>query len=169
MIAIILTVVVFFASTKDLNKKYKEYGYTGLADSIKYDDWTGEIIPKTDLKTYNNSSKYIINSKGNKITIAQIEKLLKQYGEIQGNYISFSKNKKDPLDRICNRLLRINLDLDYEIRSFGEEDSDSYRFQIVGEYEDNYYSSFSSQSDLRGLVKIFFKDKYNKENNVIKQ
>ena len=58
--------------------------------------------------------------------------------------------------------------MNYEIKPFGGEKSKSYRFQIIGDYEDNYYSWISSPSDLRGLVKEVFKDKYCNQNGIDK-
>ena len=168
VIGIILFGSIFFFMKRDIDNDYKKYGYTGIMDNIKYDEWTGEIIPKTEINTHTSDNKYITNSKGNKITVAQIEDLLKQYGEIQGSYASFNESKKDSLDNICNILLREYLDLNYEIKHFGDENSKCYRFQIIGDYEDNYYSWISSPSDLRGLVKEVFKDKYCKQNGIDK-
>ena len=168
IIGIILFAGIFFFINKDMDKEYQEYGYSGWSDNIKYDEWTGEIIPKSEIETYTSNNKYITNSKGNKITVAQIEDLLKQYGEIQGSYASFNESKKDSLDSICNILLREYFDLNYEIKPFGGEKSKSYRFQIIGDYEDSYYSWISSPSDLRGLVKEVFKDKYCNQNGIDK-
>lgn len=165
---IIFFVAIYFIVSPQVDKEYQQYGYTGLSDNIKYDEFTGEIIPKEQIATYDNSDKFIINSKGNKITVAQIEELVKQYSEIQGSYASFNETKKDSLDNICNSLLREYLDLDYEIRPFGGENSHNYRFYIVRDYSENYYSDFSTPSDLRSLSKEVFKDKYCKQNGIDK-
>ena len=162
---IFLGTIIFFVN-KDLDKKYQEFGYTGIMDNIKYDDWTGEIILKDEIGTYNSDGKYITNSRKEKITVANIEKLLKEYEKIQGNYASFSKNKKKELDKICNILLKECLDLDYEIITSKENNLKRYYFKLKGEYKDSYYSEFTSASYLRGLVKEVFKDKYAKENNI---
>ena len=166
VIGIILFIVIFVVINHDMNKEYQQYGYSSWTDNIKYDEWTGEIIPKAEINTHTSMSKYITNSKGNEITVAQIEELVKQYGEIQGSYASFNESKKESLDSICNILLREYLDLDYEIKPFGEANSHNYRFQIVGDYSENYYSNFSTASDLRSLSKEVFIDKYKKENNL---
>ena len=166
VIGIILFIVIFVIINHDMNKEYQQYGYSSWTDNIKYDEWTGEIIPKAEINTHTSMSKYITNSKGNEITVAQIEELVKQYGEIQGSYASFNESKKESLDSICNILLREYLDLDYEIKPFGEASSHNYRFQIVGDYSENYYSNFSTPSDLRSLSKEVFIDKYKKENNL---
>lgn len=166
VIGIVLFIVIFVVINHDMNKEYQQYGYSSWTDNIKYDEWTGEIIPKAEINTHTSMSKYITNSKGNKITVNQIEDLVKQYGEIQGSYASFNESKKESLDSICNILLREYLDLDYEIKPFGEASSHNYRFQIVGDYSENYYSNFSTPSDLRSLSKEVFIDKYKKENNL---
>lgn len=165
---IILFVVIFFIIDHDMNKEYQKYGYSSWTENIKYDEWTGEIIPKDEINTYTSNSKYITNSKGNIITVAQIEELVEKYGEIQGSYMSFNESKKDSLDNICNTLLREYLDLNYEIKPFGETNSHNYRFQIIGDYSENYYSDFSTPSDLRSLTKEVFKDKYNKQKEMNK-
>ena len=165
-IGVILFIVIFVVIDHNMNKEYQQYGYSSWTDNIKYDEWTGEIIPKAEINTHTSMSKYITNSKGNEITVAQIEELVKQYGEIQGSYASFNESKKDSLDNICNTLLREYLDLDYEIRTFGGENSHNYRFQIVENYGESYYSNFATPSDLRSLSKEVFKDKYEKENNI---
>ena len=166
VIGIILFIIIFVVINHDMNKEYQKYGYSSWTDNIKYDEWTGEIIPKAEINTHTSMSKYITNSKGNEITVAQIEELVKQYEEIQGSYASFNESKKESLDSICNILLREYLDLDYEIKPFGEASSHNYRFQIVGDYSENYYSNFSTPSDLRSLSKEVFIDKYKKENNL---
>lgn len=165
---IIFFVAIYFIVSLQVDKEYQQYGYTGLSDNIKYDEFTGEIIPKEQIANYDNSDKFIINSKGNKITVAQIEELVKKYSEIQGSYASFNETKKDSLDNICNSLLREYLDLEYEIRPFGGENSHNYIFHIVGDYSENYYSDFSTPSDLRSLSKEVFKDKYCKQNGIDK-
>ena len=168
IIGLIIFVAIFFVINYDMNEEYQKYGYSSWTDNIKYDEWTGEIIPKSEINTYSSDSKYITNSKGNKITVAQIEELVKQYSDIQGSYASFNESKKDSLDDICNTLLREYLDLDYEIKKFGVENSHNYRFQIVDDYSEIYYSDYSTPSDLRSLSKEVFKDKYCKQNGINK-
>ncbi len=165
-IGILLFIIIFVVIDHNMNKEYQQYGYSSWTENIKYDEWTGEIIPKAEINTHTSMSKYITNSKGNKITVAQIEESVKQYAEIQGSYVSFNESKKESLDNICNILLREYLDLDYEIKPFGELNSHNYRFQIVGDYSKNYYSDFSTPSDLRSLSKEVFKDKYENQNNI---
>ena len=160
LFGIIVLIAIFLIVSPQVDKEYQQYGYTGISDNIKYDEWTGEIIPKNQIATYDNSNKYIINSKGNKITFAQIQEQIDQYSSIQGSYASFKSDKVKALDSICNILLRDYLDLDYEIIPFGGENSNNYRFQIRGDYEKSYYSWFSTPSDLKGLVKEVIKDKY---------
>ena len=156
---IILLVAIYFIVSPQVDKEYQQYGYTGLSDNIKYDEFTGEIIPKNEISTYDNSNKYIINSKGNKVTFGQIKDLINQYSSIQGSFASFKSDKVETLDNICNTLLREYLDLDYEIVPFGDTGT-QFRFQVKGDYEKSYYSWFSTPSDLKGLVKEVIKDKY---------
>ncbi len=165
IIGIIILVSGFFIIDHNMNEKYQKYGYSSWTETIKYDEWTGEIIPKDEIKAHTSNNKYITNSKGQKIYVTQIEELVKQYGEIQGSYVSFNESKKEALDSICNILLKEYLDLDYIIKPFGDEKLHNFRFKIVGDYENTYYSDFSTPSDLRSLAKEVFKDKYNKENN----
>lgn len=159
LVGIIFFVAIYFIVSSQVNKEYQQYGYTGISDNIKYDEFTGEIIPKNQITTYDNSSKYIINSKGNKITFAQIQEQLDKYESIQGSYASFNSDKVNLLDDICNTLLREYLDLNYEIVPFGGT-VNQFRFQIKGEYEKSYYAWFSTSSDLKGLVKEVIKEKY---------
>lgn len=166
IIGIIILVSGFFIIDHNMNEKYQKYGYSSWNENIKYDEWTGEIIPKNEIEIHTSNNKYITNSKGNRITVFQIEELVKQYGTIQGSYASFNESKKVSLDNICNTLLREYLDLNYIIEPFGEERLHNYRFKIVGDYENNYYADFSTPSDLRSLSKEVFKDKYSKENNI---
>lgn len=166
ILGIIILIAGFFIIDHNMNEKYQKYGYSSWNETIKYDEWTGEIIPKAEIKTHTSNNKFITNSKGQKIYVTQIEELVKQYEEIQGSYASFNESKKDALDNICNILLKECLDLDYVIRPFGNEKQNNFRFKIVGDYENIYYSDFSTPSDLRSLAKEVFKDKYNKENNI---
>ena len=66
VIGIIIFVILFFIIDHYMNKEYQQYGYTSWTENIKYDEWTGEIIPKAEINTHTSMSKYITNSKGNK-------------------------------------------------------------------------------------------------------
>ena len=146
---------------RSVDKEYQKYGYSGYSDNIQYDTWTNEIIPKQEIATYNNDEKYITNSKGEQIKFLQIKVLLDEFGEIQGSYASISKDKIQSIDYICNTLLRDYLDIDYEIKNFGDS-KDSYVINIIGEYENSYYSEISTRSELEGLVKEVVQKKYKK-------
>lgn len=159
LIGIIFLIAIYFIVSPQVDKEYQQYGYTGITDNIKYDEFTGEIIPKDQITTYDNSNKYIINSKDEKITFAQIKELIEQYASIQGSYASFKSDKVESLDNICNKLLREYLDINYEIVPFGDT-GNQFRFQVRGNYEDSYYAWFSTPSDLESLVKEVVKDKY---------
>lgn len=159
LVGIIFAGIIYFIVSPQVDKEYQKYGYTGLSDNIKYDTWTGEIIPKQEISTYNNDDKFIINSKGNKIYFSQMKEQINKFSEIQGSYASFSKDKVKSIDDICNILLRDYLNLNYEIINWGES-TDRYVIQIRGEYEKSYYSEISNPSELEGLVKEVVKEKY---------
>lgn len=147
----------------ELDNKYKKYGYDGYTDKIQYDQWTGEIIPKNEIATWDSSEKYIINSKGEKITFGQMQELLDEYEAIQGNFFPIREKNKDSLDDICNTLLREYLDIDYEIDNYKE---DSYQFVIIGDYAGTMYSKIASACGIRGLVREVVNDKYRKQNGL---
>lgn len=162
---VIIWGIICFVVSSDLNKEYKKYGYSSFNDNIKYDTWTGEIIPKQEINTFNNDNKYITNSKGEQIKFTQIKELIKQFGNIQGNYASFTGDKVRNIDTICNTLLKDYLDLNYEIINYGES-SNNYVLQIRGEYEKSYYSEISNPAELEGLVQEVVKDKYRSQNGL---
>ena len=85
LIGIIFFLVVYFITQPKLDKKYQEYGYTGWLDKIKYDEFTDEIIPKSEIETYNNDSKYITKSNGEKIYFSQIKEQRSAYQQVQGS------------------------------------------------------------------------------------
>lgn len=151
--------MIFLIVSPEVDKEYQKYGYTDYTDNIKYDTWTGEIIPKQKIDTFNNDNKYITNSKEEKIYFSQMKELISKFGEIQGNYASFKKEKIEIIDNICNTLLKEYLDLNYEIINWGSS-PDNYVLQIRGEYENSYYSEISNPAELEGLVKEVVKDKY---------
>lgn len=160
----VAVIAIFIFVTPKIDKKYQKYGYTGYNDNIKHDLWTGEIIPKQEIDTYNNDEKYIINSKSEQIKFNQMKELIKQYNQIQGNNAFINESNLDSLTSICNILLKDYLDLDFEIKPFGNLYDKNYVFKVKGEYENSYYSDFSSTPYLEGLVKEVVKDKYRSQN-----
>lgn len=167
LILIILFGVIFFAVKTDLDKEYREYGYTGFSDNIKYDEWTGETIRKEEISTYSSNNKFITNSKGEQITVAKIQEQLDQYNSIQGNKAFIAEERKDSLDNICKILLNNYLDIDYEIKQLDLNSSANfYEFNVIGEYENIYNSNFSSYPSLQSFIREVFKDKYAKQNNL---
>ena len=52
LFVIIAFVIILISETRDIGKEYQKYGYSGYWDNIKYDEWTGEIIPKAEIETY---------------------------------------------------------------------------------------------------------------------
>lgn len=146
-------------------KERKKYGYSRFWENEEYDTWTGEIIPKQEIDTYNNDDKYIINSNGEEIKFKQIKELLNQYKEIQGNYGNIRKNKLDKVTNICDILIKDYLDLDYEVEKF-EDSSNMYKLKMKGEYENTYYNDISSASSLERLVREVVGKKYREQNNL---
>ena len=51
IIGLIIFVAIFFVINHDMNEEYQKYGYSSWTDNIKYDEWTGEIIPKSEKNT----------------------------------------------------------------------------------------------------------------------
>jgi hypothetical protein len=144
------------------NAKYKQYGYDGANDNIVYDEYTGEIVPKNEIETYDNSKKYIVNSKGEKVTIKEIKAILAGYKSIQGDTKYISEENKDAIDGVCNTLFKKFLDVDYEIQQAGK-----YRYQIhiIGKYEKYSRFNISAYSEVENIVKIIVKDKYKEKDH----
>jgi hypothetical protein len=162
----ILAIIAFIALLVGVyivpNAKYKQYGYTGANDNIVYDEYTGEIVPKNEIDTYDNSKKYIVNSKGEKVTIKEIKAILAGYKSIQGDTKYISEENKDAIDGVCNTLFKKFLDVNYEIQQAGK-----YRYQIhiIGKYEKYSRFNISTYSEVEDIVKIIVKDKYKPEDN----
>ena len=162
----ILAIIAFIALLVGVyivpNAKYKQYGYTGANDNIVYDEYTGEIVPKNEIETYDNSKKYIVNSKGEKVTIKEIKAILAGYKSIQGDTKYISEANKDAIDGVCNTLFKKFLDVNYEIQQAGK-----YRYQIhiIGKYEKYSRFNISTYSEVEDIVKIIVKDKYKPEDN----
>ena len=162
----ILAVIAFIALLIGVyivpNAKYKQYGYTGANDNIVHDEYTGEIVPKNEIETYDNSKKYIVTSKGEKVTIKEIKAILAGYKSIQGDTKYISEENKDAIDGVCNTLFKKFLDVNYEIQQAGK-----YRYQIhiIGKYEKYSRFNISTYSEVEDIVKIIIKDKYKPEDN----
>lgn len=164
LIIIFAAIAVLIFVTPKMDKEYQNYGYTGYTDKIKYDQWTGEIIPKQEIETYNNDDKYITNSKGEQITFKQMKDLIKQYEQTHGgSFANIKQEKLEALTSICDILIKDYLELDYEVVPFGRPSDNMYNLKIKGEYEDSYYSNITSSQYLAGFVKEVVRDKYKKQ------
>ena len=159
LIVIIFTAIMIWDITRDLNKEPIEKGYTGFFDNVKYDEWTGEIIPKDEIHSYNNDNKYILNKKSEKIYFYQIKQDINRYEEIQGQHAFIKEKDKDMIDIICKRILNEYLDAEYEW--IGTSNS-SYEIHIKN--YDEYGAYIGATSDLRYFVTERVKAIYNEQN-----
>ena len=166
LIIIIILIVAIVHTKTDMDDKYQKYGYNGLMDNIHYDEYTGEIIFKSQIDTYDNSNKSFTNSKGKSVTLGTIKDLENQYESIQKSYMFVTADRKDSLDSICNKLLRECLDVDYELVHKNSNNFDYYVFVVKGEFKKSYYSEVDSTSKLKGLVREVLKTKYFKDVNM---
>ncbi|MCR5146393.1 MAG: hypothetical protein K6B70_03485 [Clostridia bacterium] len=162
IVAILLFIALVVGIYIVSNNEYRKYGYTGADDNIVHDEYTGEIVPKDQIDTYDNSKKYIVNSKGEKVTIKEIKAILAGYKSIQGDTKYISEENKDDIDGVCNTLFKKFLDVNYEIQQAGK-----YRYQIhiIGKYEKYSRFNISTYSEVEDIVKIIVKDKYKPEDN----
>ena len=156
---------ILFVVVKDLDKEYKQYGYTGFWDNIKYDHWTGEIIPKTEIETYSSDEKFITNAKGDKVTVYKIKELIAQFEEIVGDKTDFNEADVDKIEAICNVLLKEYLDLDYEITP-ASKNSTYYYIKLSEKQKDLEYHTISTTRELEETSKEVFKKTYRKENGL---
>ena len=156
---------ILFVVVKDLDKEYKQYGYTGFWDNIKYDHWTGEIIPKTEIETYSSDEKFITNAKGDKVTVRQIKELIAQFEEIVGDRTDFSEADVAKIETICNLLFKEYLEVDYKIDSIGGKGI-SYYISLNNAPKDIKYDSISSTRELEDSSKEIFQKMYRKENGL---
>ena len=163
----IIVGVIIFNVQKDLDKEYIEYGYTGFFDNVKYDDWTKEVIPKSDISTYNNDNKFITNSKGQNVYFYQIKQKVEEYRQIQGQYAYFSDERKIKIEPICNTLLREYLDIDYEIEK--SEVQSIYQIKLKeckANGKDMTGETIGSTSALEDFVKEYVRGLYREQNNL---
>lgn len=112
-IIIIAFIVGYFKFAKPVYKEHETYGY-GKFETAKIDPMTGEIIPKSELNSYDNSNKTILDVKGNKVYFSQINNLkesisskIKSSGEIK---------EKELLQKECKLLLEDILGISFEIK-----------------------------------------------------
>lgn len=167
VIGIIFFLAVFFMTKPDLDKEYQEYGYFGWLDKIKYDEFTDEIIPKSEIETYNNDSKYIIKSNGEKVYFSQIKAQRMAYEQVQGTYAFIAKKRVEQVRNICNILLTDYFELNYTIEKV--KDLDSYQIHIRditinGIYHEDY--EIGSISDMERFIKYLVKGIYREQNGL---
>ena len=166
-IGIIVLAIIVFSVKGDLDKEYQQYGYTGFSDNIKYDEWTDEVIPKDEISTYNNNSKYITKSNGEKVYFSDIKEQLNAYEKLQGNYAFIKEEKIEQVKNICDILFPNYFEIEYSIDK--TSDGNSYlihlkNFIANGMYYEEY--SIGSYSDMRSIIKYLVKGIYREQNNL---
>ena len=166
-IGIIVLAIIVFSVKGDLDKEYQQYGYTGFSDNIKYDEWTDEVIPKNEISTYNNNSKYITKSNGEKVYFSDIKEQLNAYEKLQGNYAFIKEEKIEQVKNICDILFPNYFEIEYSIDK--TSDGNSYlihlkNFIANGMYYEEY--SIGSYSDMRSIIKYLVKGIYREQNNL---
>ena len=164
---IILLAFLIHRSNKEFDKEYQEYGYTGFFDKIHYDEWTGEVIPKAQIDTYNNRYKFITNSYGT-VFFFEIKSKVDDYEKLQGPYAFIDEEKLDEVNYICTVLFDYYFEIGYSIEPI-ESDEHLYRvhlknFTANGTKYDDY--AFCSSDGLRYIVKCLVKGIYREQNHL---
>lgn len=167
IIGIILLLVAGFKASKELDKKYQEYGYSGFEDDIEYDEFTDEIIPKAEIETYNNDNKYITKSNGEKVYFSQIKEQKNAYERVQGSYAFISEQSIEEVRSICDILLVNYFEKNYTIEKVPET-----IFYIIhvrditinGIYHEDF--EIGSESEMQRFVKYLVKGIYREQNNL---
>ena len=159
LIVIIFTSILIYDIIKDLNKEPIEKGYSGFFDDIKYDEWTGEIIPRNEIYSYNNDNKYIMNQKGERIYFYQIKVQINEYEKIQAQYGFIKEKDKETIDNICKKLLNDYLDVEYEWSR-----TSNSQYEIYIKNYGKYGTYIGATSDLRSFVVEKIKKIYKEQN-----
>lgn len=161
IIGVIIVVAIFcLIAHHNLDKEYQNYGYSGYNDNVVYDEWTGNIVPKYMSDSHSDSDDFIINDKGNKITVAQIEEQINAYKNVQDSKMFITEENKNLLIPICDILLKEYLDANYEVVKVNMKSSANfYNFKIQGKYYVKSNCEFSSTEQLREIVKNIFREK----------
>ena len=162
IIVIILLIILGVGAKKSLDKEYKQLGYSGFYDNtITYDKWTDEVIPKNQIGSDEIKEKSIATSKGN-ITEKELEEYLNKYNDAQGSRMFITNDRVDKVRPIVDELFSQRLGIEYTIEK--EAKMDVYEVHLknfdIGEtHYDDY--SFESTEDLRDILEKIFKANYN--------
>lgn len=167
LIGIIILAVIIFSVKGELDNEYQQYGYSGFSDNIKHDEWTDEIIPKSEIDTYNNDNKYITKSNGEKVYFADIKKQLNAYEKLQENHAFIKQEKIEQVKNICDILFSNYFELDYSIDKIS--DGNSYLihlkdFTANGMHYDDY--SIGPTFEIRNIIKYLVKGIYREQNGL---
>lgn len=147
LIILIFLTIGYFKFAKPVFEEHESYGY-GKFETAAIDPMTGEIIPKTQIRSYDNSNKTILDAKGNEIPFKHII-------ELRDRICNYIKNKEvnennNSLKEMCNQLLKDELGADFKIK-----DNDLYINNIW----------VSSEIDCRERINDIVKKIYQKQNN----
>ena len=167
LIGIIILVIIILSVQGNLDKEYQQYGYTGVSDNIKYDEWTDEIIPKDEISTYNNDNKYITKSNNEKIYFANIKEQLNVYEKLQGNHAYIKEEKLKQVKNICDSLFSNYFELNYTIDKISDENLYLIHlkdFMANGMHYDDY--SIGSAYEMRNIIKYLVKGIYREQNGL---
>ncbi len=167
LIGIVILLVIIFSVKRELDNEYQEYGYTGFSDNIKYDEWTDEVIPKSEIETYSNDDKYITKSSGEKVYFSDIKKQLEAYEELQGNYAYIKEESVTQAKEICDELFSDYFELTYSIEKVS--DISSYEIHIKdftanGMYYNDY--EIGASYKMKNIVKYLVKGIYREQNGL---
>lgn len=148
VIIIIVLIIGYFKFAKPVFDEHELYGYSKF-ETARIDPMTGEIIPKSQINSYDNSSKTILDVNGNQISFGEINKMI-------DNICSYIKEtgiveNKELLTEKCQLLLKDKLGIDYEIK-----DNNLY---IKNEY-------ISSKIDCRDIINEIVKKMYREQNKL---
>lgn len=148
IIVIVLLILGYFKFVKPIDEERRKNGYS-IFEAERIDPMTGEIIPKSQIDTYNNSNKTIIDAKGKETNLYYISK---QRDSIC-NYLNegITSDNKSLIIGGCQLLL---------------EDTLGANFQIIDNelYVNNMW--ISGSNDFRDTVNEIVKQIYRKQNGL---
>lgn len=148
IIIIALLTVGYFKIAKPIYEENKKNGY-GIFETAKIDPMTGEVIPKSQIDTYNNSNKTIIDARGKETNLFYISKMRDSICDYLNEGIT--SDNKGLITGGCQLLLQDTLGVDFEI--IGNE-----------LYVNNMW--ISGPNDFRDTVNTIVKQIYRKQNGL---
>ena len=150
LIIIIIALLIFgyFNFAKPIYEESRKNGY-GIFETERIDPMTGEVIPKSQIDTYNNSYKTIIDARGKETPFFYISKLRDSICDYLNEGIT--SDNKGLITGGCQLLLQNTLGVDFEIT-----DNELY--------VNNMW--ISGSNDFRDTVNGIVKQIYRKQNGL---